>query len=185
VATANFLQQVESLQQQYQAKLPPVLEWDPPLSGDMDLRIAKDGRWFHEGDEIKRHSLVKLFSTILKKEGNAYFLVTPVEKWRIQVEDAPFLVVAIEHVEAKENMLSHYLFTTNMGDKVAADKDHPVWVEHDIETGEPRPYLLVRHGMPGLIHRNVYYELIDRALEYAGENKSVGIRSGGEFFKLA
>lgn len=186
VTNTNFIQQVESLQQQYQRKLPPVQNWNPSLSGDMDMRVAKDGRWYHEGDEIKRQSLVNLFSTILKKESDEYFLVTPVEKWRIQVEDAPFLVVGYEYVAEQNNGPAHYRFLTSTDDQVIADKEHPLWVETSA-SGEPQPYLMIRHGMAGLIHRNVYYQLVEAALRGADdkEKASVGIHSCGEFFPLA
>ena len=183
---ANFIQQVKSLQQQFQRKLPPVQDWNPPLSGTMDMRIAKDGRWYHEGDEIKRQSLVNLFSRILKKEGQAYFLVTPVEKWRIQVDDVPFLVTGYDYVAKQNRQPAYYIFFTSYDDQVIADKNHPLWVE-TTASGEPQPYLMVRQGMAGLLHRNVYYQLIDAALSEAGEGNAgnVGIYSCNEFFALA
>ena len=185
MATADFAQQIEALHQRYQNKLPPVETWNPPLSGDMDMRIAKDGRWFHEGEEIKRQALVDLFATILKREGDDYFLVTPVEKWRIQVDDAPFLVIDAECFAETDREPEHCVFTTSTGDQVVADKEHPIWVEHSAKSGEPHPYLLIRNNMPGLIHRNVYYQLVERALADAGGKKNeVGIYSCGEFFKL-
>ena len=114
-------------------KLPPVEKWDPPYCGEMDLEIRRDGTWFHEGTPIGRPGLVRLFSTILKREGERHYLVTPVEKLGIRVEDAPFVAV---DVEAEDGALT---FTTNVGDRVTAGPDHPIRVERDPATGEPSP----------------------------------------------
>ena len=182
--TPDLIQQVESIQREYRRKLPPVQQWNPPLSGTMDMRIAEDGRWFHDGVEIKRQSLADLFSTILKRENGQYYLVTPVEKWRIQVDDAPFLVIGAEHHKSKGEVLAHYVFSTKNGDEVVADKQHPLWIEYKGNEQQPRPYLMIRDGMPGLLNRNVYYQLVEDALRN-GKDTAVGIHSCGEFFALS
>ena len=164
-------------------RLPPVEKWDPPLSGDIDIRIAANGQWFHEGEEIRRQGLVKVFSSILKREEDEYFLVTPVEKWRIQVEDAPFLISRMEKLSVDGEQV--LVFYTSVGDRLLAGPEHPLRVVSD-QSGDPRPYVLVRGGMEGLLDRPVYYQLAELAL--AGgehEKKAVyGVYSLGEFFPL-
>jgi len=166
-------------------KLPPVQKWNPELSGDMDLVIQRNGEWIHEGSPIQRHALVKLFSSILKKEGDEYFLVTPVEKWRIQVEDVPFQVTSVE--VKKEAARQALVFSTSVGDTVIAGPEHPLRVVTSA-SGEPAPYLMIRQGMEGLIARSVFYELADIAeLETAAEDKKKavpGVYSLGEFYPL-
>ena len=186
---ADFLAQAERLREHYQRKIPPVDQWNPPLSGDLDMRIAHNGTWFYLGGEIKRRALADLFSSILKKEGESYFLVTPVEKWKIVVEDAPFIVTEFAHVPGQGVEQEHVVFFTANGDRVVLGRDHPLWMEKKSGQLEAQPYLMIRAGMPGLIHRNVYYQLVDLALEQgdsAGDASEgrVGVRSCGEFFSL-
>ncbi len=139
-------------------KLPPVHLWNPPFCGDIDIRIARNGTWFHEGTVIHRQPLVRLFSTILKKEGDDYFLVTPVEKVRIQVEDVPFIAVGVtEEGEGDSRVL---VFRTFTDDRVPLDADHRLRVETDRVSGEPRPYIQMRGGMEARIHRPVFYHLV-------------------------
>jgi hypothetical protein len=164
------------------AKVSPVESWNPALSGDMDLRITREGQWIHQGDPIRREALVKVFSSILKKEGDDYFLVTPVEKWRIQVEDAPFSVVKVEVMQ--RDGVQVLVFSTSVGDKVAAGPDHPLRVVVNAK-GEPSPYLAIRGGMEGLINRPVFYELVGLAEPGPEKNKAVqGVYSLGVFFPL-
>ena len=134
--------------------LPPVETWDPPYCGEMDMRIARDGTWFHDGTPIGRATLVRLFSTILKREGDRYFLVTPVEKLGIEVEDAPFVAIDFERVD------DGLVFQTNVGDRVRAGAAHPIRVERDA-SGEPSPYILVRRNLEALIDRKSFYRLVD------------------------
>ncbi len=162
-------------------RLPPVEKWDPPLSGDIDILINTRGEWFHEGGKITRETLVRLFASILKRELNAYFLVTPVEKWRIRVEDVPFVVTAVEII--LDNAKQALLFTTNTGDTVVAGADNPLRVVTDQLSGEPTPYLMVRNGMEGRLNRNVFYRLADIA-EPASADGKYGVLSLGEFFPL-
>jgi hypothetical protein len=139
--------------------LPPVHLWNPPHCGDIDIRIARDGVWFHEGTPIGREALVRLFSTILRRDPDGFHLVTPVEKMKIVVEDAPFIAVRVDRDgEALR-------FQTNVGDEVVAGPDHAIRVEEDPTTGEPRPYLHVRRGLEALIARPVFYELVEMASE--------------------
>ncbi len=163
--------------------LPPVESWRPPLSGEMDLRIARDGTWYHEGQPILRASLARLFSTILRRDPDGHhYLLTPVEKWRIQVEDAPFLAVLLD-VEGtgREQRLR---FTTNLGDRVLAGPDHPIEVTF-AKNGEPSPYVRVRGQLWALISRAVYLELIERGDErLSNGRREYGVWSGGVFFSL-
>jgi hypothetical protein len=167
-------------------KLPPVEQWNPPLSGDMDMRIARDGTWYHEGSPIQRDSLVRLFSTILRRDDDEhYYLLTPVEKWRIQVEDAPFLAVLLDvSGSAAEQILS---FRTNVGDQVEAGPGHAIDVEYLTADGEPSPYLHVRGRLRALIARSVFLELAELAVEGIDENTGApcyGVWSHGMFFVL-
>ena len=157
--------------------LPPVHLWNPPFCGDLDMRIARDGTWFYLGTPIGRPELVRLFSTILRKDGDSYFLVTPVEKVGITVDDAPFVAVDFEAKgEGTDQMLS---FETNVGDNLLAGKDNPIRVERDAETGEPSPYVLVRSNLEALIDRKSFYRLVEIGVHHDGW---FGLWSGGEFF---
>tara|TARA_R110002051_G_scaffold183061_3_gene252686 strand:- start:4158 stop:4748 length:591 start_codon:yes stop_codon:yes gene_type:complete len=159
--------------------LPPVHLWNPPFCGDLDMRIARDGTWFYLGTPIGRMELVKLFSTILRRDGDDYFLVTPVEKVGITVDDAPFVAVDFNR---KGDVL---VFETNVGDFVNAGPDAPIRVERDAQTGEPAPYVLVRANLEALIDRKSFYRLVE-----IGEEAEVGgvlwfgVRSKGAFFPI-
>lgn len=155
--------------------LPPVHLWNPPFCGDIDMRIARNGTWFHDGTPIGRPEMVRLFSTILKREGDRYFLVTPVEKVGITVEDAPFVAVDV----AQEG--ADLAFVTNVGDRVVAGPDHPIRVERDAASGEPSPYVLVRRDLWALIDRKTFYRLVDLG---AVEGAWFGVRSGAIFFPM-
>ncbi|AKS47256.1 hypothetical protein SAMN05444287_3104 [Octadecabacter temperatus] len=159
--------------------LPPVEKWNPPFCGDLDMRIARDGTWFYLGTPIGRIELVKLFSTIIRKDGDDYFLVTPVEKVGITVEDAPFVAVDFERVG------DNLRFETNVGDFAVAGADHPIRVVRDSETGEPSPYVLVRRNLEALIDRKSFYRLVDigETANHDGEDW-FGVRSGGQFFPI-
>ncbi len=152
--------------------LPPVHLWTPPFCGDLDMRIARDGTWFYQGTPIGRPALVRLFSTILKREGEDYFLVTPVEKVGITVEDAPF--VAVDFTAGAGNLT----FETNVGDQVTAGPNHPIRIEHG-PGGEPAPYIHIRAGLEALIDRKSFYRLVDIGV-HAGE--AFGVHSQGVFF---
>lgn len=160
--------------------LPPVHLWNPAHSGEIDITIKADGRWVHEGAIISRAPLVRLFSTVLRKDPDGYWLVTPVEKMKITVEDAPFIATALAVVTDDAGRPS-LRFTTNVGDEVTAGPDHPLRVEIDPATDEPRPYLHVRRGLEALINRPVFYELVELAQEREGV---LGVETGGAWFSL-
>lgn len=163
--------------------LPPVHLWNPPDCGDLDMRIARDGTWFYLGTPIGRKELVRLFSTILRKDGDRYVLVTPVEKVGIQVDDAPFLAVDFEATgEGRDQVLT---FQTNVGDHTTAGPDAPIRVERDTETGEPSPYVLVRANLEALIDRKSFYRLVEIGAHHEVEGESCfGLWSGGVFFPV-
>lgn len=167
----NFTLGLASLQRESAAgrKLPPVEKWNPAHCGDIDIRIARDGTWFHEGSPVGRRELVRLFSTILRKDGDDYVLVTPAEKMRIVVEEAPFLAVLLRvEGEGREQRL---IFTTNVGDETVAGPDNPIRVEIDPKTREPAPYVHVRRGLEAKIARPVYYQLADIAVPGDGAHE--------------
>jgi hypothetical protein len=160
--------------------LPPVHLWRPEHCGEIDIRIRKDGVWFHEGTPIGREALVRLFSTVLRLDPDGYHLVTPVEKLKIQVEDAPFIAT---RVDAEDGVLR---FQTNVGDTVEAGPDNPIRVETDAATGAPRPYVHVRRGLEALIARPVFYELVELAAERdTPEGPRLGVSSNGAWFPIA
>lgn len=163
---------------------PPVDHWNPPFLGDMDLRIARDGVWYHEGTPIQRESLVRLFASILRHdEDGHYYLVTPVEKWRIQVDDAPFLAIRFDAVGTGRSQ--RLTFTTNVGDLVTADLDHPLIVEYRTPGGEPTPYIHVRGRLRALLSRAVFLELVERGEERrTTDGREYGVWSQGQFFSL-
>jgi uncharacterized protein len=159
----------------------PVHLWNPAFCGDIDMRIARDGTWFYMGTPIGRKPLVRLFSSILKREGDAYFLVTPVEKVGIVVEDAPFVAEDFE-VEGDGRNRS-VRFRTQVGDEVTAGPEHPIRVARDAETAEPSPYVMVRAGMEALIDRKSFYRLVELGCEEEIDGVTqFGLWSGGVFF---
>jgi hypothetical protein len=160
-------------------KLPPVEKWNPSHCGDSFMRIARDGTWFHEGSPIGRQAMVRLFSTILRREPDGGFvLVTPVEKLSIEVEDAPF--VAVELKTEREGRERSLAFRLNTGELVVAGPDHPLRFV-PVEDG-PHPYLTVRPGLDALVARPVYYELANLALAEGAEPP--GLWSEGAFFAM-
>ncbi|UXX84949.1 DUF1285 domain-containing protein [Roseovarius pelagicus] len=159
--------------------LPPIHLWNPDFSGDIDMRIARDGTWFHEGTPINRPELVRLFSTIMRKEGDKYVLVTPVEKVGITVDDAPFVAVDFDVSGSGADQV--LTFRTNVGDSVDAGPDTPIRVERDAETGEPSPYVLVRGALEALIDRKSFYRLVEIGEHHAGW---FGLWSDGTFFRV-
>jgi hypothetical protein len=173
-----------SLQRELAAgrKLPPVETWNPGQCGEIAIRIARDGTWFHQGAPIVRHELVRLFSTILRKEQDGYYLVTPAEKLRIEVEDAPFLAVLLDVQDSGNEQ--HLLFTTNVGDQVLAGPHHRLRLEVG-ESGAPLPYVHIRSAMEARISRAVFYQLADIAVPgHSGFEGRLGVWSDGVFFPL-
>lgn len=161
--------------------LPPVEKWNPDFCGEIDLVIRRDGTWVHEGTPIGRARLVRLFSTVLRREGDDFFLVTPVEKMAITVEDAPFIAVLMRR--EGEGAAQRLIFTTNVGDETVAGEDHPIEFRKDPEPGEGAPYIEVRAGLEARIARAVFYDLVElgETREINGE-AAFGVRSDGVFF---
>ncbi len=150
-----------------QRSLPPVHLWEPERIGEIDIHIDAQGVWFHEGDPIQRQPLVNLFATILRKDAADYYLVTPVEKLKIRVDDVPFMATDMEVRGTGE--AQDLLFTTNVGDVVVADASHPLQMR-----GE-KPYLMVRDGLEALLTRPVFYRLVDLCVE---EGVEEGVAEG-------
>jgi len=158
---------------------PPVHLWTPPFCGDLDMRIARDGTWFYLGTPIGRYELVKLFSSILRKDGDDFFLVTPVEKVGITVDDAPFVATDFDVAGDGPNQI--LTFHTHVEDVAIAGPDHPIRVERDSRTGEPSPYVLIRRNLEALIDRKSFYRLVDLGSHHDGW---FGIWSSGQFFPI-
>jgi len=177
---AELIAQVQTLIKEGGTTLPPVHLWNPPLSGDIDIRIAADGRWYHEGTAFQREALVRLFASILKREGDEYFLVTPVEKWRLRVESTPFIAIDCEVLgSGTEQQL---VFVTDVGDRVHCSAGHPLRLL-SIAGAEPVPCIMVRDGLEARLARALYYRLVeDGTLSVQGDD--FGIWSGGQFFVL-
>lgn len=159
--------------------LPPVESWNPPFCGDLDIRISRDGTWFYLGTPIGRPELARLFSTILKREGDQYFLVTPVEKVGIRVDDVPFL--AVDFDVTGDGMSQVLSFATSMGDRAVAGPDNPIRVTRDADTGEPAPYVHIRAGLEARIDRKSFYRLVEIGAHHDGW---FGLWSGGAFFPV-
>lgn len=163
--------------------LPPIEKWHPELSGDIDIRIARDGSWYHEGELIQREAIVRLFSTILRREDDGqYYLVTPVEKWRIQVEDTPLLAHTLEvDGEGEQQQLA---VTTNVGEKLLVGRQHPLEVGA-YDDGSPRPVVHIRRGLQARLVTAAYYELAQLLVETPSDDGALlGVWSGGEFFEV-
>ncbi len=160
-------------------RLPPVDRWHPDHCGDSEMRIARDGTWFHQGSPIGRLAMVRAFSRILRREPDGgYVLVTPVEKLDIAVEDAPFVAVEMKaEGDGRDAMLA---FRLNTGEVVTAGPDHPLRFEE--RDDGPHPYVRVRGGLDALVSRAIYYDLAERAL--AGDETPPGVWSAGAFFPL-
>jgi hypothetical protein len=165
---------------------PPVHLWNPPFCGDLDMRISSDGTWHYLKTPIGRPALVKLFASVLKREGDSYFLVTPVEKVGITVDDAPFLAVEMRIEEAGRDRPRRLHFRTNVDDWVACGAGHALRFERESGTGGVKPYLHVRGGLWAKVTRTLFYDLVE-----LGEERDVdgslmfGVASGGEFYAMA
>ena len=162
----------------------PVHLWNPPFCGDLDMRIATDGTWFYLKTPIGRPALVKLFASVLKREGNKYFLVTPVEKCGIQVDDAPFMAV---EMNVEDGPQGHVLkFRTNVDDWIVCGPDHGLRFEPEPDTGGLKPYLHVRSGLWAKVSRALFYDLVELGEERSIEGERMfGVASGAEFFVMA
>ena len=163
---------------------PPVHLWNPAYCGEIDMRIGADGTWFYQGTPIGRPSLVKLFASILKREGEKYYLVTPMEKCGIAVDDAPFMAVELQIDDGATGR--QLCFRTNVDEWVACGPDHPLRFEPDAATGGLKPYLHVRRDLWAKVTRAVFYDLVDlgEAREVGG-TPMFGVASAGEFYAMA
>ncbi|MFN7055425.1 DUF1285 domain-containing protein [Hyphomonas sp.] len=163
---------------------PPVEAWNPACSADIGMEIRADGRWWHDGGEIKRERLVKLFSRILRRDADGTtWLVTPYEKVIVHVADAPFLAVRVDR-DGPPGPSQQLTFNTSLGDVTIAGPAAPIRVETDPETGEPSPYVLVRGRLEAKITRSVFYELVDLAEPDPDGRGLLGVWSQGQFFAL-
>jgi uncharacterized protein len=162
--------------------LPPVHLWNPSHCGDIGLEIRKDGSWWQNGVRFSRHKLVRLFSTILRKDSDGYYLVTPHEKVVVKVEDAPFMGIRADKHELDGHQV--ILVTTNVGDVVAVDAQHPLRVTFDRDTGEPSTYVMVRAGLEARLARPPYYELVSWAEYDGGGQNTMSVASSGIRFPI-
>jgi hypothetical protein len=164
--------------------VPPVHLWNPPFCGDLDMRIAGDGTWFYLGTPIGRPALVKLFASVLKREGEKYFLVTPVEKCGIRVDDAPFLAVEMKVEEGPAGRALH--FRTNVEDWVACGPGHALRFEQEPNSGGLKPYLHVRRDLWAKVTRTLFFDLVELGEEREVDGRRMfGVASGDEFFVMA
>jgi hypothetical protein len=163
--------------------LPPVDRWDPPFCGDIDMKIEADGTWFYQKTPIGRPALVKLFSSVLKREGDNYYLVTPVEKVGLIVVDAPFLAVELKVEQADDQILA---FRTNVDEWVEAGPGHALRFVPEPATGGLKPYLHVRRDLWAKVTRALFYDLVELGEERDVAGKRMfGVASKGEFFSMA
>jgi len=163
---------------------PPVHLWNPPFCGDLDMRIAADGTWFYLKTPIGRHALVKLFASVLKREGDSYYLVTPVEKCGIAVDDAPFLAVELGVTQGERGQV--LTFRTNVDDWVTCGPGHALRFEPEDGTGGLKPYLHVRRDLWAKVTRALFYDLVELGEERdVGGERMFGVASDGEFFAMA
>lgn len=163
-------------------QLPPVDSWNPPYCGEIDMHIRQDGTWYYGGTPFTRERMVRLFARVLKREGDDFYLVTPVEKVKIRVDDAPFVIVDMDQ-QWKDGQ-SWWVATTNVGDRVVLDSDHRLWVETNA-AGESLPYIHVRSNLNGRLTRSVFYRLVDDGHERDdGDGKALYITSGPLEFVL-
>ena len=158
-------------------------QWQPDHHGSIDIRIASNGDWYHEGRRIQRDSLVRLFAGVLRRENDDYFLVTPAEKLRIEVEDAPFVANLVETID--DGGQRAIVFSINIGERIILDPEHGLRIEIDQGNGEPRPYIHYRNGLDALITRSAFYDLINlsREVERDGSDYLV-VSSLGRDFEL-
>jgi uncharacterized protein len=161
-------------------KLPPVHLWNPPFCGDIDMRIAGDGTWFYMNSPIGRKPLYTLFSRVLRRDDDGkYYLVTPVEKCGITVDDAPFAAIRMA-VEGK-GVAQRIFFETNVDDQVCVGDKHPLRFADEVGTGGLKPYVLVRANLEALVARSLFYDLVSLGIERDGW---FGVWSSGTFFPM-
>ena len=173
---------IRELHRKFESELPPVDDWKPELNGDLEMRIDREGHWYYQGSRIERPTMVKLFSSILKKEGGHYYLVTPVEKWRISVDVAPFVFVSMTVKEDAGQ--PGVVLTTQTGLDVLLSDKNPFWMA-DIN-GHTLPMARVYRNIEGLVGRNVYYALADHGTQITRDDGSEELvfESAGKYFSL-
>jgi uncharacterized protein len=165
-------------------RLPPVELWDPPFCGNLDMRIAADGTWYYLKTPIGRPALVKLFASVLKREGDDYFLVTPVEKCGIQVEDAPFLAVELKVTDGDAGRVLN--FRTNVDEWIACGPQHQLRFDPELGTGGLKPYLHVRRGLWAKVTRPLFFDLVALGEEREIADRAMfGVASMDAFFAMA
>ena len=181
---AKGLETIYEFSKKEKNSLPPVDKWNPEFCGDIDMKIMRNGKWFYMGTEIKRPAMVKLFSGILRLDSdNCYYLVTPVEKVRISVEDAPFIATSL--ISENKDNINYLYFITNVNEKILLTKNNPLEIKINNITEEPSPYIFVRKNLKALISRSVFYELIELATKKNIDGKDcLVLASAGEVFKL-
>ena len=181
---SDQLTELATLASGYASRGPaPVHRWDPPFCGDLDIVIKRDGNWFHEGRPIKRKELVKLFSSILKKEDDRYYLVTPAEKVGITVERCPFMIIGMD--VRQQNGVQFIRFHTSSDEQIIADSEHHLALEKCGVADFPHPVIHVRDGLTGLLSRAVFYRLAEIAVEHTVKQAPrLGVFSSGIFFPL-
>lgn len=172
------------LERLLQQEAAPVHAWNPARRGEIDMRIARDGTWYYQGSPVNRAAMVRLFSTVLRREGDgSYWLVTPFEALRMRVDDAPFVGVELDVFETGAGQM--LVVRTNVDDRVLIDEAHPLRVACGPSSGEPAPYVLVRDGLEALLSRNVFYQLVDLGERWReGGREVIGVRSAGRRFRL-
>lgn len=173
----NLEQQLTAISEQYK-DYPPVMDWQPSHEGTIDIRIDREGHWYHEGTKFERDALVQLFAKLLRKEGNTHYIVTPAEKLAITVECAPIVILSV--VKVGEGEQAEFFFTTNTNERIHLAK--PLAFETIPYHGQQLPCLPIRNGMQALLHRNVFYQLA--ALAELDEDENAYIMSHGETFYL-
>ena len=183
--SAGKIQSLEALlKTQADGALPPVEQWNPPYCGDIGMAIKADGTWFYQGSPIGRIALVKLFARVLRRDADGrYFLVTPVEKVDVAVDDAPFLAVEMQVDGA--GPMQHLTFRTNVDDVAACGPTHPLRFEVEPGSGGLKPYLLIRGRLEALVTRALYYDLVELAVPRDDqEPDKLGVWSGGTWWEL-
>lgn len=175
---SSVLQDLQQALKQY--PVPPVENWHPATTRESRMKIARNGDWYYQDSKIDKPRMVRLFASILRKDNDNYFLVTPAEKLRIDVEDAPFVAVLmrVENDDGQQKLI----FTNNMGDETTADSDHLIYVEYTQAEADPSPYIEVRKGLKALMSRAVYYQLADLVETHQGQ---LGVYSCGCFMVMA
>lgn len=168
----------ELISAQAHKRRPPIRRWQPTVFGEIDIRIAADGNWYHEGGKIERPSLVRLFASVLLRENDDYYLVTPVEKLRITVDEVPFVCVDAQYEGEGEHQ--RIALMTNVDDHLVLGAENPLWMAPRL-TGDMAPFCHVRDQLNARIERSIFYHLIELAEELDG---SIGVRSSGMFFSL-